>query len=135
MSPASPSLIKSLRNLSEKIDAAEKVLHKMPGGMRATADVTECFVGEERASSSPIRYSLETTRDDKGTHIGVCERSIDDDYEDRELKLLDEYPVSTRIDLAYYIPNLIKDARVAEQGMEVTADFVADRIEQAIAEA
>ena len=119
----------SLSKMHAQIEAAEKLLQKMPGANRADVKIRE-FCDPE----SP-EYDVYLGFSDSG--IRVCYYGLDQygDHGISSTKRLDDLSTALRISASKYVPELIRLAKAAEKDVVKDADDIAQSIGQAMAEA
>ena len=128
MAPISDSLRDSLTALSSQIAAAENFLQKQPGALEASV-----VLEDEEAWGNDAH--LEVQRDTEG-NCQMCVRYYRSCSDLKSLppgRPLAEYPVSDRIKLSEYIPDLLDSVVAAEEIVATNAENATAMIEQALA--
>ena len=129
----SDKAIEAFKGLQEQIEAAEKLLRKLPGARTSEAKVS---LNEIFPSEHPEDWgsSLELIGDPG--EIRVCSYFFNSSNGEEECstKRLVDYSTVTRIEIAKKIPDLIQLARAAEGKVVEAANEAAASIEQAISE-
>lgn len=131
--PVSEKAVHAFKQLQEQIEAAEKLLRKLPGSRTEEAKVwlSEIF---------PVEH-----HDDRGTYLElvgdpgelyICHYFNDSGTGEKECKSkrLVDYSTVLRIAIANKIPDLIQLATAAEGKVVEAAIEAASSIEQAISE-
>ena len=128
----SESVRETLTRLHVQIEAAQKLLQKMPGARTQSAVVSLSDVypdGQEYGEFASLEFWDEGLR--------VVFYGFDPNTNDHgvtSVKRLEDMPTVKRIEIAKHIPELIRLAKAAEGEVKKLADDVAASIEQAIAE-
>ena len=129
----SDKAIEAFKGLQEQIEAAEKLLRKLPGSKTSEARVSlyEIFPYEHPDD----RGSLLELVGDPG-ELRVCHYFFNSSNGEEECstKRLVDFSTITRIEIARKIPDLIQLARAAEGKVVEAAKEAAASIEQAISE-
>ena len=131
--PVSEKAIEAFKRLQEQIEAAEKLLRKLPGAKTSEAKVwlSELFPSDH---SSDMGTSLELVGDPGELCVRNYFFNPNDGEEECTSKRLVDYSTITRIEIAKKIPDLIQLARAAEGKVVEAAIEAAASIEQAIFE-
>lgn len=131
--PVSEKAIQAFRELQEQIEAAEKLLRKLPGSKTSDAKVSldDLFPVDE---PHDLGACLELFGEPG--ELMVCHYYFNSNNGEEELstKRLVDHSTTIRIAIAKKIPDLIQLARAAEGKVVASAKEVAASIEQAIAE-
>lgn len=131
--PVSEKAVEAFKGLQEQIEAAEKLLRKLPG---ARTDEAKIWLSELFASDDPndMGTSLELFGDPG--ELRVCQYYFNSSSGEEEYstKRLVDYSTVTRIAIAKKIPELIQLSKAAEGKVVEAAKEAAASIEQAISE-
>ncbi|MBU6172275.1 MAG: hypothetical protein KGQ60_00630 [Planctomycetes bacterium] len=132
-SVVSDKAIEAFKGLQEQIEAAEKLLRKLPGARTSDAKVylSEIFPQDH---SNDMGTSLQLVGDPGELRVCNCIFNPSDGEEECSTKRLVDYSAVTRIAIAKKIPELIQLARAAEGTVVEAAREAAASIEQAISE-
>lgn len=131
--PVSEKAVHAFKQLQEQIEAAEKLLRKLPGSRTEEAKVwmSDIFPSDHHQDHGT---SLELVGDPG--ELYVCHYFIDSGTGEEECKSkrLVDYSTVLRIAIATKIPELIQLAKAAEGKVVEAAIEAATSIEQAISE-
>ena len=132
-SAISEEMKETLIKLHKQIEAAEKMLQKMPGARSGSTEVPLLDLYQiyfEHGEAVNLKY----TEDGIRVQFFVRDPQYGGHRIDKSKKL-DDFPTIRRIEIAKHIPDLIRLAKTAEGEIKSAADDVSADIEQAMAEA
>ena len=131
--PVSDEAAEAFKGLQDQIEAAEKLLRKLPGSRTSDAKVwlSELFPEDH---PNEIGTSLELLGDPG--ELRVCNYFFNSGNGEEECitKRLVDYSTVTRIEIAKKIPDLIQLAKTSEGKVVAAAKEAAASIEKAIAQ-
>lgn len=131
--PVSDKTAEAFKRLHEQIDAAEKLLRKLPGARMSDARVSlnEIFPSDH---PSDLGWTLELVGDPG--ELRVCNYFFNSNNGEEEVSStrLVDYSTVIRISIAKKIPDLIQLAKAGEGKVAEMANETAASIEQAISE-
>lgn len=116
--------VAALQELQTQIEAAEKLLAKLPGSTKSHVSLDDIFCFNETSGQTYLKFHFELVTQFESFHAG----------HEPIVKRLVDYPTVTRIYIAKRIPELISLAKTAEAEIAKDALDTAAAIEQAIAQ-
>lgn len=133
-SPVSADTIEALQQMDAAIEAATKVLKKLPGSTEPDVYVAVNFLRHPDYEDTRTRYQLIHTGESiRVVRIEIESDQMGEEYErETNRKSLSEYQIADRIQLTQKIPVLIDKAKNSELKVKTAADSAVADIYKAI---